>query len=363
MFGLMSPREPMLFRNRCLILSILLAITVSCGRSELNADSQLFRISGNAQGTTYTIQVVDSMLNVSKFQIDSLLFDFDEKLSTYKSSSLISRFNQVSFVDTLLLKNDFFIQMLNLSDSVFRLSEGYFDPSIKPIVDLWGIGTASQNVPTKAEIDSVLLYVGFEKGKHFTVLDLDSVVYIEKKTPRLELDFNAIAQGYSVDLLIEFLKLHGHTNVYVELGGEIKLSGFKVGQQKWNIGIESPVENNKTDLQTIQNVFSITDCAIATSGNYRKYFEDNGQLYAHTINPKTGAQNRHALLSATVLSSSCALSDALATFFMVVGVEATKSFIDRNKELGIEVYLIYSEDGQYGSYCSPSLLKSQKPIN
>ena len=183
------------------------------------------------------------------------------------------------------------------------------------------------------------------------------------KTAGFELDFNAIAQGYSVDLLVDFLKLNGHRNIYVELGGEIKLSGFKEGKQKWNIGVESPIENNMTDAQSIQNVFSITDCAIATSGNYRKYFREDGQLYAHTINPKTGMQNRHNLLSATVFSSSCALSDALATYFMVVGMDATKSFVDKNKDLGIAIYLIYSEDGKYGSYCSPSLLSNQKTSN
>ena len=359
----MNLREPMSSRNSFFIL-ILLSISIfSCEESVLNTENKLYRISGDAQGTTYTIQVVDSSLHVSKFQIDSLLFAFDQKLSTYKTNSLISRFNQASFKDTLLANEDVFILMLNLSDSVFRLSKGYFDPSIKPIIDLWGIGTAEQSVPKQASIDSILSYVGYQKGLHFTILNRDDHILIEKKTPSFELDFNAIAQGYSVDLLVDFMKLHGHNNVYVELGGEIKLSGFKEGKQKWNIGIESPIENNMTDAQSIQNVFSITDCAIATSGNYRKYFREDGQLYAHTINPKTGMQNRHNLLSATVFSSSCALSDALATYFMVAGMDATKSFVDNNKDLGIEIYLIYSEDGKYGSYCSPSLLSSQKNSN
>ena len=363
MFGLMSLEEQMLFRNSFFILIAFSIAVFSCSKGYLNTENQLFKIVGNAQGTTYTIQVVDSSLRVSKFQIDSLLFAFDEKLSTYKTNSLISRFNQVSFKDTLLANEDVFIHMLNLSDSVFRLSKGYFDPSIKPIIDLWGIGTAEQSVPKQASIDSILSYVGYQNGLHFTILNRDDHILIEKKTPSFELDFNAIAQGYSVDLLVDFMKLHGHNNVYVELGGEIKLSGFKEGKQKWNIGIEAPIENNNTNIQSIQNVFSITDCAIATSGNYRKYFKEDGQLYAHTINPKTGTQNRHNLLSATVFSSSCALSDALATYFMVVGIDATKYFVDNNKDLGIEIYLIYSEDGKYGSYCSPSLLSNQKTSN
>ena len=359
----MSLGEQMLFRSSFFTLIVFSAIFFSCSRGYLNTENQLFKIKGNAQGTTYAIQVFDSSLNVSKFQIDSLLLAFDEKLSTYKTSSLISRCNQVSFKDTLLSKEDVFIKMLSLSDSVFQLSDGYFDPSIKPIIDLWGIGTINQNIPKQASIDSVLSYVGYQNGLHFSTLNRDHQILVEKKTPGFELDFNAIAQGYSVDLLVDFLHLYGHNNVYVELGGEIKLSGLKQGKQKWKIGIESPIENNTTDIQSIQNVFSITDCAIATSGNYRKYFEEEGELYAHTINPRTGNQNRHTLLSATVLSSSCALSDALATYFMVVGLDATKSFVERNKGLGIEIYLIYSEDGNYGSYGSPSLLNSQKAAN
>lgn len=363
MFGLMSLLELMSLRNSFFIFCCYLASIFSCSRSPSVTDFQLFNISGVAQGTTYTIQVVDSCLNVSQFQIDSLLSAFDEKLSTYKASSLISRFNQFSFEDTILKKEDIFVHMLNLSDSVFRMSHGYFDPSIKPIIDLWGIGTAEQSVPKQVLIDSVLSNVGYQTGLHFTILNRDDHIIIEKKTSGFQLDFNAIAQGYSVDLLVEFMKSNGHNNIYVELGGEIKLSGLKEGKQKWKIGIEAPIENNTTDAQSIQNVFSITDCAIATSGNYRKYFVEDGQFYAHTINPKTGAQNRHNLLSATVFSSSCALSDALATYFMVVGIDATKSFIDNNKNQGIEVYLIYSEEGKYGSYCSPSLLNSQKSSN
>ena len=363
MFGLMSLQERMLFRSSFFIISIFSTFIFSCSRDIKSAEIQAFKIEGNAQGTTYTIQVVDSNLHISKFQIDSLLFAFDEKLSTYKTSSLISRFNQESFKDTLLVADDLFIQMLKLSDSVFRWSEGFFDPSIKPIVDLWGIGTAAQNRPKQVQIDSVLQYIGYTRDLHFMTFEMDSLMKIEKKTAGFELDFNAIAQGYSVDLLVDFLKLNGHRNIYVELGGEIKLCGLKAGNRLWNIGIEAPIENNTTNAQSIQNVFSITDCAIATSGNYRKFFEEDGQLYAHTINPKTGTQNRHNLLSATVFSPSCAISDALATYFMVVGIDAAKLFLDKYKNMGIEVYLIYSEEGKYESFCSPSLLLSQKDTN
>jgi len=363
MFGLMSHQDRMLFRSSFFFIGILSVFIFSCGSDIKSTDLQTFKMKGIAQGTTYTIQVVDASLHISKFQIDSLLFAFDEKLSTYKTGSLISRFNQDSFKDTVLGADDLFVQMLKLSDSVFRWSEGFFDPSIKPVVDLWAIGTDAQNKPKQVQIDSVLQYIGYTRGVHFSINDVDSLIKIEKKTPGFELDFNAIAQGYSVDLLVDFLKLYGHRNVYVELGGEIKLSGLKAGNRLWNIGIEAPIENNKTNTQSIQNVFSITDCAIATSGNYRKFFEEDGQLYAHTINPKTGTQNRHNLLSATVFSPSCAISDALATYFMVVGIDAAKLFLEKNKNMGIEVYLLYSKEGKYESYCSPSLLLKQKEAN
>jgi thiamine biosynthesis lipoprotein len=154
---------------------------------------------------------------------------------------------------------------------------------------------------------------------------------------------------------LDFIKSKGHQNVYVELGGELALSGTKIKKEKWRIGVEAPIENTSTTEQVIQKVFSLSDRRIATSGNYRKFFIADGEKYAHTINPKTGRQNRHNLLSATVFSNSCALSDAFATFFMLVGVDETNTFLKAHPELGLEVFLIYDESNTYLTFLSKGL--------
>ena len=315
-----------------------------------------YKLLGRSQGTTYLIQVYDKELNFNPQQIDSILAAFDQELSTYIGSSLISKFNQIDFKDTVIEKTSRFVEMLELSDSVHKMTNGLFDPSVKPLMDLWGFDQSNPSVPPKSSIDSVLNFVSYQRNRHFIFNQIsnDSVKII-KNTPRFQLDFNAIAQGYTVDLLLDFIKSKGHQNVYVELGGELALSGTKIDKKKWRIGVEAPIENTSTTEQVIQKVFSLSDRRIATSGNYRKFFIADGEKYAHTINPKTGRQNRHNLLSATVFSNSCALSDAFATFFMLVGVDETNTFLKAHPELGLEVFLIYDESNTYLTFLSKGL--------
>ena len=330
-----------------------LIFLVSCSTDSTKQSIKLYTLQGHSQGTTYLIQVYDKELNFQSKQIDSILTAFDHDLSTYIGSSLISRFNQIDFTDTVIEMKSRFVKMLELSDSIHELSNGLFDPSVKPLIDLWAFDQTAPVVPLKSSIDSVLNFVSYQRNKHFkfTQSSKDSVKII-KYTPRFQLDFNAIAQGYTVDLLLDFIKSKGHQNVYVELGGELALSGVKIENEKWRIGVEAPIENNFTTDQVIQKVFSITDRRIATSGNYRKYFISDGEKYAHTINPKTGHQNRHDLLSATVFSSSCALSDAYATFFMLIGLVETKAFLKSHPELGLDVFLIFDESNTYKTFLS-----------
>jgi thiamine biosynthesis lipoprotein len=329
---------------------LLIVALISCKGSIEESSFAMFKLSGRAQGTTYTIQIYDSILNFNQNEIDSILLDFDKDLSTYRNNSLVSRVNSTSFTDSVIEVQSYFGQMLLFSDSLYELSNGYFDPSIKPIMDLWGIGSNSASVPTENEINNTLKNVGFKNKRHFKYSLSEAQIELMKLNPNFQLDFNAIAQGYSVDVLMKFLKKRGHKNIYIELGGEIKLSGFKSNQRKWKIGIEKPSESNDARNQIVQKSIDLTNCAIATSGNYRKYFEEDGQRYAHTINPKTGKQNRHKLLSATVISSSCAYADAMATYFMVIGLDAAKDFLSLNNGFDIKAYLIYSEDGVLQSF-------------
>jgi thiamine biosynthesis lipoprotein len=348
MYGLMN-RKGLMF-SKINFVALILLFCISCGEDFERAPFSMYKLRGRAQGTTYTIQVYDSELNFNQKEIDSILFDFDMALSSYREGSLVSRFNALNFTDTSILSKSYFGQMLLLSDSIYGLSEGYFDPSVKPVMDLWGIGTDNEIVPTDSGIKTVLQSVGYRDTTQFKFRTLDGRMDISKLNSNFQLDFNAIAQGYSVDVLMGFLKGRGHENIYIELGGEIRLSGLKAGEKMWNIGIEKPSETNTENSQVVQEIITVSNCAIATSGNYRKYFEENGQRYAHTINPKTGKQNRHNLLSATVISSSCGRADAMATYFMVVGLEATKAYVDSDNGKGLDVYLIYSEDGEFKSF-------------
>lgn len=358
----MSQWGRMLLRNSFFQIGIFLIFTslFSCSSESEGNTVSLFKLSGQSQGTTYLIQVYDDQLNFEAREIDSLLEAFDQQLSTYEPSSLISRFNQKDFTDTVVSLNSRFFSMLDMSDYIYQLTNGIFDPSIKPVMDLWDFDGDNNDIPKKESIDSALQFVSFENGLHFEIFRLtDSSALIVKKKPGFQLDFNAIAQGYSVDLLLEFINSKGHQNVYVELGGEIAVSGVKFDQEKWRIGVESPIENNQSEDKVIQKVFALKDKRIATSGNYRKFFEANGKKYAHTINPKTGYQNRHNLLSATVFSDRCWESDAYATFFMLIGVEATKAFLKERPDLDLDVFLIFDENNQFKTYLSEGLLSSK----
>ena len=360
----MNPWDKMLLKNRLSSISAILFISIlysCCNVDSKEGSISLYKLMGESQGTTYLIQVYDHQINFEAKQIDSLLAAFDQELSTYQSTSLISRFNQKDFKDTVVPLNSRFVSMLNMSDNIYQVSNGIFDPSIKPIMDLWDFDGNNNDIPTKESINSALRFVSFENGVHFKISPRfnDSSALIEKNKPEFQLDFNAIAQGYAVDLLIEFINSKGHQNVYVELGGEIAVSGFKFNQEKWRIGVESPVENNQSTDKVIQKVFALKDKRIATSGNYRKFFEANGKKYAHTINPFTGYQNRHNLLSATVFSDYCRKSDAYATFFMLIGLEQTKVFLKENSHLDLEVFLIYDENNTFKTYMTEGLISAQ----
>ena len=351
----------MLLKNRLyqLLCILFLFFLVCCESGTSEKSINLYRITGESQGTTYTIQIYDKDLNFNKVEIDSILEEFDQELSTYQYSSLISRFNQMDFKDTILYNSSKFVTMLQLSDSVYQLSDGLFDPSIKPLMDLWGFDEEKGTVPSRSAIDSVLRYVDFKKGTHFDYSkSSDSSIQVMKYSPSFQLDFNGIAQGYAVDVLMDFLKSRGHKNIYAELGGEIALSGFKVNNENWRIGVETPIENNKTSEKIVQKTFTLSNKCIATSGNYRKYFEVNGEKYAHTLNPNTGFQNHHNLLSATVFSKSCAVSDAFATYFMLVGVAGTQDFLLTHPDLGLDVFLIYDELNEYKTYLSKGLISA-----
>jgi thiamine biosynthesis lipoprotein len=208
-------------------------------------------------------------------------------------------------------------------------------------VSLWGFFKDIDKAPTQTEIDSVLTFVGFENKKFYSY---ESGV-LTKHDSRFKLVFNAIAKGQSVDVIADFLDKKRQESYFIEVGGEIRVKGMNDNGSKWVIGVDVPLESNTgTDGAThrkLENYIEVTNRAVATSGNYRDFYELDGRKYSHTLSPVTGKPVRHNILSATVVAQDAASADAYATAFMVMGVEKTLALIKSHPELGIDAYLLF----------------------
>jgi thiamine biosynthesis lipoprotein len=305
---------------------------------------QLVKIEGQAQGTTYHITYF-SKDNVSyKTQIDSLLKQLDLSLSTYVPESIISRINGN---DNTVEVDDHFSSVFTKAIEVSKKTNGLFDVTVAPIINAYGFGfTAKENVNSKM-IDSLRQFVGYRMVR----LSGNKLV---KEKPEIMVDFNAIAQGYSVDVLASFLEDKDINSYLVELGGEVKAKGTKENNEPWRVGIDQP-EENFPGSRNLKAVVKLKDMAMATSGNYRRYYEENGRKYAHIIHPATGYPAKHHLLSASVFAIDCMTADAYATAFMVMGVEQARQFLSENKAVELEVFLIYDDNGDWKTYASEGL--------
>jgi len=302
-----------------------------------------FKIAGFAQGTTYhiTYEMPDTIDLQS--QIDSILHAFDLSLSSYDSSSVISKINRNEDV----IADDLFTQVFNKSDEVFKSSGGIFDITVMPLVNAWGFGPGTRENVDSARIDSLLEFVGMEKVK----IENGRVV---KTDPRVQLDVNALAQGYSVDIVTEFLNGLGAKNYMVEIGGEIRTKGVNPGGKNWRIGIDKPVFGNMISGAELEAIVELSNKSLATSGNYRKFYEEDGVKYTHSIDPKTGYPAKQSLLSATIIAEDCITADAYATVCMVGGLEKSKEILSKHPEL--EAYLIYGDDtGVYQLYVTEGM--------
>lgn len=300
-------------------------------------------LEGETQGTSYHITYYDSSQRDLQGDIEEILADFDYSVSTYNPYSLISRVNQN---DSTVKVDAYFIACFNKAKEIWKYTDGAFDPTVYPLVNAWGFGPGKKQHIEKEVIDSILVFVGFDKVE----LVGNKVV---KKDPRLGLDFNAIAQGYSVDVIAQFLLSKGIKNFVVEIGGEVYAHGKMENNGCWLVGIEEPTDNQETNNE-LYLIVELENRALATSGNYRKYIIENGVKYMHHINPKTGYPAKNNLLSASILSSECISSDANATGVLVMGLEKATAFLHAHPDL--QAYLIYSdENGNYKVYQTPGM--------
>ncbi|SFT50943.1 thiamine biosynthesis lipoprotein [Lishizhenia tianjinensis] len=339
--------------NTSSILAFALVLVSSCSSSSkeeksiLNTKDNSFstqvsiqEIQGYTQGSTFQIKTSDDSLLLSTYEIESLFTGFDAELSGYMEESLISKVN-ASSKGMKIPENAYFTHCFNKSLEVFKTTNGAFDPSVFPMVKAWGFFKDSNLVLSQQEVDSCLQFISFEPNKLYRFTG-DSLL---KKDTRFCFDFNAIAQGYSVDVVADFLDAKGQTNYFIEIGGELKTKGVNNEGKPWFIGIDVPLENNDgLNKRSLENAIAVDNKALATSGNYRKYYVVDGRKYSHTIDPKTGYSVKHNLLSATVMADDCASADAYATAFMVMGKDATMEFVANHPELNLEVYLLFQNE-------------------
>jgi len=263
--------------------------------------------------------------------IDSTLAEVDNSLSPFNKKSIITAINNGEDVEV----NDMFSHVFTLAKEVSSQTEGAFDITVAPLVNLWGFGFKNMKNVTDNTVDSLLQYVGIN-----TVSLVDGKVI--KEHPETMLDCSAIAKGYGVDAVGLYLEKMGIKNYMVEIGGEVRLRGNNPRGYLWSIGINKPVDDSLCVSTDIQQVVKTTDLSMATSGNYRNFYIKGGKKYAHTIDPRTGYPVQHSILSSTVLAKDCATADAYATSFMVLGLEGAKKVLKAHPEL--RVFFILSKD-------------------
>jgi thiamine biosynthesis lipoprotein len=322
------------------IIAITLLFSISsCRKAEFAS------FNGFAQGTTYSI-VFESRENTTpdslKLEVEKILRDFDMSLSLYKDSSILSKVNRNEDVKV----DSFFEEVFRKSVDISKMTGGAFDITVGPLVRAWGFGPDDKKNFTEAKRDSLLMLVGMTKVS----LVNGKIIKINQG---ISLDFNAIAQGYSVDVVSRYFDNLGIENYLIEIGGEVRASGTKNGNL-WRIGIDKPEDNNIIPGQSLQAIIRITEKSLATSGNYRKFYVEDGIKYSHTIDPKTGYPAKNRLLSATILADDCASADGIATACMVMGHEKSIEFINKNPQLSA-YFVISDENGNYKTWISENL--------
>jgi thiamine biosynthesis lipoprotein len=312
--------------------------SISCNLK--NSQPDLHIIQGQTMGTAFHVKfknINDATNNIPKIEseINTLLTEINRQMSTYMNDSEISNFNRYRGIDWFPISGDF-EKVLNASLEISSKCGGAFDITIGPILNLWGFGIDKQQslLPPDHKIKDALSLIGFQ---HLSVRS--SPPSIKKNIPEIYIDLSAIAKGFGVDKIGEYLESKGIESYMVEIGGEIRTKGRSSKNEHWNIGIQSPAATG-----TIQRVIRLTNAAVATSGDYMNYFEKDGVRYSHTIDPHTGSPVSHNLASVTVIHQSCMIADGLATAINVLGPEKGFKFALQEK---LAVLMIVRENGAF----------------
>lgn len=334
-------------KRRALVAAFVSFVIVSSSSCSLRRE--YLSIEGYAQGGIF--HVTYSMPKGGKDcvpaiedSVRSVLLLLDGTFSGYNHGSLIAKVNDAETCEPLEV-NEAFADLFARSYVIWRESGGAFDPTGAPLFDVWGFGFKQKEKVTDALIDSLKCFIGMEKVRIDTVFR-DGVrrFMLVKSDPRIKLNFNAVAQGYASDCIARVLDRFGVENYLVDIG-EITCRGVNAEGNRWRIGIERPEDGNQERGKSIQMTINVTDCGVVTSGNYRKYYVENGKKFSHSIDPRSGRPVNHNLLSATVVAKDGTTADACSTWFMVVGLDEAVKIIKSWK--GLKAVLIYDEGGVF----------------
>ena len=319
-------------KQRSLVIALLAVIAIICllvfRRSGSQATASYQHNEGTVFGTLYHAKYLyDRDLQA---ELEAELQKVDASLSMFNPQSTISKINRNETDET----DEMLSEVLKLSFTIYEATDGAFDPTVAPLVNAWGFGFKSGQMPDSTQVDSLLALVGLSH------IHLDGNK-LTKDNPLSILDFSAIAKGYGVDRAAQVLRNHDIKNFMVEIGGEIVTEGVNEKGEPWRIGINKPDDDSTSTNTELQDVIELSGKAIATSGNYRNYYIKDGRKIAHTINPKTGYPAQQDILSSTVIAPTCAEADAFATAFMVLGTKAANRVLEKQPQL--ETYFITND--------------------
>ena len=313
-----------------------------------------YNISGTTMGTTYSVKLVFNNtkyeMNMINKSIDSILINLNQQMSTWIENSEISLFNK-SLSNEFYKISDEFYHVLEQGKNIHKKTDGAFDFTIYPIANLWGFGPNSDNNktnPGNSEIDKVLTYIGTDKIKL-------EYPYIKKLHPKIKLDLNAIAKGYAVDKVHDWLESKGFSNIYVEIGGEIKCSGENIRREIWRVGIDMPIKSSVPG-QELYTTLQLENKALATSGSYRNYRVQDGQTINHTIDPASGFPKETNIVSVSVKSDNCLNADAWATALMVLSYEDGIEKVEQDNTIEA-LWIVLNNGNSFENYSSSGFFK------
>ena len=338
-----------LFGKRILYLFILLAVLLPAAGCQPRKELVL---TGKTMGTTYHIKVVAGFFTSAETlqkAVDERLLAINRSMSTYDPTSEISRFNAIGTTDEDFSPSTDFLNVMKTAAEVYRLSEGAWDGTLDPLITLWGFGRKGvvNTIPDQTQIDGALAHVGFD------LIQIDDAGRIRKTDPAVTLDLASIAKGYGVDAIARLLGEEGFENFLVEIGGEVYARGHRKDGKAWRVGINRP--DRGAALDDVYKALDLSNQAMATSGDYRIFFQVGDRFFSHIIDPRTGWPETSGVVSATVVAANCTVADALATALMVMGPEKGVALVDQLPSVECLI-VVRQPDGTFSDHPSKGFI-------